>query len=399
MSVVLSRCMRQTIAIPRWNTGHLWLLRLGLYKLSRVKEQSDDWVWIIDHTIQIGVEKCLVILGIRLGHLKDTQMNLKHEDMEPIEIMPVKKSNGEIIFKQLEKAAKKTGAPRQIVSDGGRDLKRGIEMFCEQHEQTSHVYDIKHKTAIVLKHEFEHDETWNEFIRLACQTRKKVLQTPLAYLAPLNPRAKARYMNMEMLVAWGERISLLLKNPSLMNQETDTDKLMERFGWLRAFDAAIQEWSEILGVMKTTEGFVREHGLYHGSSLELEKRLKRSDNERTKKIRSHMIEFVDHESSKAHPEERLLGSSEVIESVFGKFKRMEQNQSTSGLTRLVLAIGAMVSQTTENVVQKALETVPTKRVLAWCKKMLGQSVQSKRNKFMNSRMRAEQKWGHLGMAA
>jgi len=48
-------------ATPSWFTGRLWLLRLGYYKLTRPKEQSQDWVWIVDHTVQLGQEQCLVI--------------------------------------------------------------------------------------------------------------------------------------------------------------------------------------------------------------------------------------------------------------------------------------------------------------------------------------------------
>ena len=35
----------------------------------RAKAQADDWVWIIDHTVQLGQEKCLLILGVRLRDL------------------------------------------------------------------------------------------------------------------------------------------------------------------------------------------------------------------------------------------------------------------------------------------------------------------------------------------
>src|SRR3989338_3947647 len=94
MAIVLGRLMKGALPIPRWNTGRLWLLRLGYYKLDRAKQRAEDWVWIVDHSVQIGVEKCLVILGIRLSQLQDAQMCLKHADVEPIEILPVKKSNG-----------------------------------------------------------------------------------------------------------------------------------------------------------------------------------------------------------------------------------------------------------------------------------------------------------------
>jgi hypothetical protein len=30
---------------------------IGYYKLTKPKEKAADWVWIVDHTIQLGVEK------------------------------------------------------------------------------------------------------------------------------------------------------------------------------------------------------------------------------------------------------------------------------------------------------------------------------------------------------
>jgi hypothetical protein len=68
------------------------------------------------------------------------------------------------------------------------------------------------------------------------------------------------------------------------------------------------------------------------------------------------------ESLKAKPGEHVLGSSEVIESVLGRLKRLEQNQAKSGFTGLVLSVAAVVSKTTLDVVQQAMETVPTKTV-------------------------------------
>ena len=57
------------LASPSWSTGRLWLLRFGYYKLTRPQPHADDWVWIVDHTAQIGAAKCLVILGVRLNGL------------------------------------------------------------------------------------------------------------------------------------------------------------------------------------------------------------------------------------------------------------------------------------------------------------------------------------------
>ena len=100
---------------------------------------------------------------------------------------------------------------------------------------------------------------------------------------------------------------------------------------------------------------------------------------------------VAEEAQKAHPKERLLGSSEVIESVFGKCKRLEQTQAKSGFTGLILTMGAMVATTTREVIHKALETVPTKCVLEWCKKTLGDSLQAQRKKAFGLHAKTEHK--------
>jgi hypothetical protein len=84
------------------------------------------------------------------------------------------------------------------------------------------------------------------------------------------------------------------------------------------------------------------------------------------------------ESAKAEVSERLPGSTEVLESCFGKLKALEQDQSKSGFTGLVLSLGAMVSKRSVETIREGLEMCRVRDVWAWCKEKLGQSVQSKR---------------------
>ena len=87
-------------AVPSWCTGRLWLLRLGYDTLTRPKQQAADWVGIVAHTRQLGAEKSLVILGIRLSALPPPGQGLHHEDVEPVSLFPVKKSNGAVGYQQ-----------------------------------------------------------------------------------------------------------------------------------------------------------------------------------------------------------------------------------------------------------------------------------------------------------
>ena len=145
----------------------------------------------------------MVILGVRLQAMAALAGSLSHGDVEPIALFPVTQSNGEIVFQQLEETVEKTGVPREIVSDKGSEQRASVEKFCEAHFRACSIHDIKHKTALVLKHELQEDENWLSFTKLAEQTRVEIQQTSLSFLAPPNQRSKSRYMNVDILVQWG----------------------------------------------------------------------------------------------------------------------------------------------------------------------------------------------------
>jgi hypothetical protein len=244
-----------------------------------------------------------------------------------------------------------------------------------------------------LKRALQEDTRWHAFTHEATQTKNRVQQTALAFLAPPNQRTKARYMNIEILITWGRKTLTFLDTHEREGaHELPQDHLEAQLGWLRGFREQLQEWGELLAVIAVTESFVRTQGLYRGAQRELKALLAPLARlQRTKKVGAHLVAFVAGECLKVKPSERLLGSSEVIESVFGKVKRLEQDQAKSGLTGLILSVAAMVSTTTTEVIQKALATVSTQQVLAWCKKTLGPSVQAKRKKALVPRRPTEQK--------
>jgi hypothetical protein len=80
----------------------------------------------------------------------------------------------------------------------------------------------------------------------------------------------------------------------------------------------------IVSLTITTESFVRQRGLYHGAQLELAEQLQyMAHTDRTQRVRTELVAFVEQESAKTRPGERFLGSSKVIESILGKLKRIE----------------------------------------------------------------------------
>jgi hypothetical protein len=387
-------CFQLPWSGPTYHTGRLWLLRVGYDKLTRPKVQADDWVWIVAHTIQLGAEKCLVILGLRLSALPPGGQCLSHAAVEPLALLPVQHSNSTLVCAQLESVVVQTGVPREIIADHGTDLKSGIEKFCEAHPETSTIYDIKHKTAAVLKRELQSDEAWQAFLQQVAHTQRQVQQTALAPLAPPNLRSKARDLNLDGLIRWGQRLLTFLDQPpAAADGLFDALQVEAKFGWLRQFREPLATWQELLQVLSSTESFVRREGLYAGAQLTLQAQLQPlAQSERAQHVRAELLAFVSAEQAKAKPHERLLGSSEVIESVLGKMKELEQDQARSGFTGLILGLCALVSTTTLEVIAQALATVSTETVLVWCKQHLGRSLQAKRRAAFKPREKTEQNW-------
>ena len=226
------------------------------------------------------------------------------------------------------------------------------------------MYDIKHKTACLLKHDLENDASWQEFVGEVNRFKQRVSVTPLACLLPPQQRGKARYMNVDVLVDWAEKNLTLLDRPDVLAQVgLDAAVVEEKLGWLREYAPQVRRWREMLEVMETTEHYVRHQGIHRKAAEELAVLLPKPRSEPARSLREQLLEFVQEEAQQARKGERLLGSSEVLESIIGKFKCVAGERGQHGLTGMVLSIGALVGHVTVETVQAALAEVPNQRRL------------------------------------
>src|ERR1700720_2803613 len=73
-----------------------------------------------------------------------------------------------------------------------------------------------------------------------------------------------------------------------------------------------------------------------------------------------------------------LGSSEVLESLFGKFKALEGDHASSGLTSLILAIPGLVGEMNESIIEDAMMSTSTWDITNWVSANLGKTFLSER---------------------
>ena len=121
------------VAMPSYSAVRSWLLRLGCHALT-CPLPGGVWVWLIDHTVQIGAGKLLVIVGCLGNEAALGERPLRQSDLHLIGLALMEHATQETVAVELERAAKRTGAPRQIVSDQGSDLNGGVKQFQQQHQ-------------------------------------------------------------------------------------------------------------------------------------------------------------------------------------------------------------------------------------------------------------------------
>ena len=115
------------IESPHYSSIRNWVARIGLYELSREKEKRDDWIFIVDLTLELGQEKAMVIYGISEQSWQDNVLaekrGLKHTDGEILGIEITESATGEWVQNTLENLTQTVGIPRQIVTDRGSNRK------------------------------------------------------------------------------------------------------------------------------------------------------------------------------------------------------------------------------------------------------------------------------------
>lgn len=364
-------------SVPHWSTGRTWLLRIGLAELTRPKAIVDDRVWMIDHSIQVGQVKCLVILGIRLGELPIGRP-LAHHDMELIDLVPMAEATKHTVAACLEATAAEAGVPRAILDDHGADLHGGVEIFRAAHPGVVEIYDIKHKAACLLKAVLGQDPLWKPFAAAAAAAKCALQQTALAALVPPSQRTKCRFMNLAELVDWAAATLALLDDPArLARAGIPAERAGAKLGWLEGYREPLAEWSAWHGLIGATLEAVRDRGLYATAGPDLAAALPAAVG-RAGELRDQLVAFVDAESAKVPRGQWYPGSTEVLESLFGKLKSLEHDQSKGGFTALVLGLGAMLASLTPDSIAEALDRVRVRDVSDWCAKKLGVTVQSLR---------------------
>jgi hypothetical protein len=142
--------------------------------------QDVPWLWLIDHTIQIGATKYFVIVGCPLRDVPFGRRCWSLADLRLVALVPMEQSNRYRVAAELTKAAQRTGAPRVVVSDQAGDWTKGVEHFQRPQAGVAAVGDSAHHGAHVLGNRWGRDPRWAELLKRRVSSGSPAGSRPVA---------------------------------------------------------------------------------------------------------------------------------------------------------------------------------------------------------------------------
>lgn len=367
--------------LPAWTTIRTWMLRVGVAAIKQPIEEADDWIWMADHSNQIGPEKALAVIGLRASKMPPPGVALTHQDVRVLLIEPGVRWKREDMAEAYEKLAEQSNCnPMAVLVDGAVELREGAEILQKRRQNMVILGDFKHYAANVLKKIVGGDERFAEFSTLIGRTRSTIQQTELAHFTPPSPKPKSRFMNLTATLKWAQMVLWHLANPGSKGRRGITAKRMnEKLGWLRKFRNNIRIWNACQSVVSESVTFINEQGLFKGAADKLRDRIEplRAD-EASSKVGDRLLDFVQQSESTLDEGQRLPMSTEILESSFGLFKQLERQHSKGGFTSLLAAFGSLLRPSTPETIRRDFELVSVKQMRNWVAENLGATLASKR---------------------
>jgi hypothetical protein len=184
-------------------------------------------------------------------------------------------------------------------------------------------------------------------------------------------------MNLKPISDWGKSVIKYLKKTE---QEEIKTLESEALKWVKGYENFIQELCEITEVINGIENILKYNGLT-GHTINQSRELLKSmviENKRTKLFKE-AIETYFLETTEMLPnEDKILCTSDVIESAFGKYKNYLSKNQMIGITDLSLCLSAFTSNLSEIDIKNAMELIQVMGIKKWTEKNIGRSLLEER---------------------
>jgi hypothetical protein len=365
--VLVNLYLDLNIKIPCHVTILLWVKKIGVYKLSQTKENADDWIIMIDESIEFGHDKLLVILGVRESHI-DFNRALQYQDMECLVLKASGSWKGEEIKEVVEGLSLRIGTIKYAVADMGNSIKKALRL-----SSITHVEDVNHKLSWFIKELYKDDKDFNTYTKRLSYLRGVLGFSDLSHILPPQQRTNSRYMNLKPIFEWGMAVLGMLEDENANPSEK------EKMSFVKEYEILIKETCRLVGIANNIQEILKNNGLCEKTKEECLKLFENATDARTLKFQEMVNEFLENTAQSVIGSNRILCSSDILESSFGKYKNYISDNISVGITDLSLCIAAFGSKLEQEEIKNAMESIKVSRIKEWGATNIGHTQTKKRH--------------------
>ena len=355
--------------VPHFTSVINWTMRVGLAMLSGVQPIPEPWIAMIDMSIDVAIKKVFVVLRVPLTALALRGSAISLQDCEVVGLKVSETWTGMDVDAALHDVFSKVGQPVAIVKDGGKDLKRGVELYRERPGAASVkvIADVGHVAANALKAEFAELDTFKAFLKGITKGAAKLRQSKIAFLTPPKIRTKGRFLGITRLAEWAEKVSPLLGGAGRVAEGTLASDLRRLLGGLGQYRPVIERFVLNARVVGKFVEIAKNKGVNQESYRAMKAELAALSERSPVRIRleSWLGTHLHIQSRLGIGQTPLLVSSDPLESLFGKFKNMVARNPKAEFNRIVLAIPPLCGTLTEARIASALQSTKQSTLDQW----------------------------------
>jgi hypothetical protein len=383
--------------IPHFTSVIHWAIRSGISIFNRVRSVEGPWIAIVDCSIDVGIRKALVVLRVSLAVLQTKQDAVSLGDCECIGIKISTRWNGQLVKEALTDIFNKAGKPIAILKDGGTDLNKGVRLYREAQKakQIWVLDDVGHVAANALKAEFAEQTMFLKFLEIMRKGAARIRQTTLARLLPPKIRTKGRFQGITAVAEWAGKLVDLMGGQGRAKEESDLGQLRKAFPGLAQLRSFLDRFCGTCAVVERFLKVMKKRGLNQATYKEVKTQLEQLPE--SSEVRQRLMAWIEKhlliQCRLGIGQMPLFVSSDVIESLFGKFKTIIQRNPQAELNRLIYLIPLLCGRHESNEIAHALFGCSHQQMVDHIERTIPPTLRQQRYRELNFEKNRGQKTG------
>lgn len=349
--VALGLYLGVELRVPSASSIRLWVCKYGYFCYQSLKDNQAQWALIADESVLIGQERFLLFLGVNVSEWSFDKP-LSSGDVEVLGLSISTSWKSDSISKEVDKVREKYQIC-YVISDEGKNLQATWKQ-----QGLVFINDCTHLWAKSLERVYKDELDYGAFSQAVTLLRKRWILSKNSFLLPPPLRAKSRFHQVFQYVDWSLKVK---QHWQELNQQQRKDLTL-----IDTYQELLTELTQIQQVVLQLNEVIKIKGLSNDSIENAQQIINEQlqGSKRLKQFKAMIENYLQTHKAKITQGQRYLCCSDIIESIFGRYKQSIANGSQS-ITELVLALAALGKKTEPSQIKQAMEAVKTKDIYQW----------------------------------